>query len=76
MAREHHLPGVLARCLSNLSVEYNLADLDKAVATSGEAVEVAARTGHLLWHGFATANLLIALTVGRALGRGRRAAGR
>ena len=41
IARAHHLPAALAGCLNNLTVEFALEDLPKAVATAQEGVEVA-----------------------------------
>ncbi|HET6654367.1 MAG TPA: adenylate/guanylate cyclase domain-containing protein [Nocardioides sp.] len=61
LARTHHYPVALARCLSNLTVEYNLVDLDKAVEVGAEAVEVAGRAGVAMWQSYAGANLDLAL---------------
>jgi hypothetical protein len=41
LARAHHFPVALARCLSNLTVDYNLIDLSRAVEVGREAVEAA-----------------------------------
>ena len=61
MARTHHYPVALARCLSNLTVEYNLDDLEKALEIGREAVAVAGRAGVALWRDYTGANLLIGL---------------
>jgi class 3 adenylate cyclase/tetratricopeptide (TPR) repeat protein len=66
MARAEHLPSVLARCLTNLTVEYTQVDLAKGIATGMEAVEVAARVGTAIWRDYAGVNLSLAkLAAGR-----------
>ncbi|HET7351490.1 MAG TPA: adenylate/guanylate cyclase domain-containing protein [Marmoricola sp.] len=62
LARTHHYPVALARCLSNLTVEYELDDLALALDTGREGVEVAARAGVAMWRDYTEANLLLALT--------------
>lgn len=62
LARTHHYPVALARCLSNLTVEYALDDLALALDTGREGVEVAARAGVAMWRDYTEANLLLALT--------------
>ena len=61
LARTNHFPVALSRCLSNLTVEYNLIDLPRAVEVGREAVEVAGRAGIALWMSFTDANLTLAL---------------
>ena len=61
MARTHHFPAALARCLSNLTVEYNRDDLEKALEVGREAVDVAARAGVAVWRDYTEANLMLAL---------------
>ncbi len=61
IAREHHYPVALARCLSNLTVEYFAEDLDRAVEIGREAVEVADRAGVAVWQDYTAANLALAL---------------
>ncbi len=63
MAWTHHLPVALARCLSNLTVEYNREDLEKALEVGREAIDVAARTGVAVWRDYTEANLMLALLV-------------
>ncbi len=62
LARTHHYPAALARCLSNLTVEYGLDDLTRALETGREGVAVAARSGVAMWRDYTEANLLLALT--------------
>ncbi len=61
LARSEHVPVALARCLSNLTVEFNLDDLDRALETGREAVDVAARSGVAVWRDYTEANLMLAL---------------
>ena len=61
IARTHHLPGALSGPLTNLTVEYALDDLARAVQTGREGVEVAARAGRALWLDYTRANLMLAL---------------
>jgi hypothetical protein len=61
LARTNHYPVALSRCLSNLTVEYNLIDLRRAVEVGREAVEVAGRAGIAIWMSFTDANLTLAL---------------
>jgi tetratricopeptide (TPR) repeat protein len=61
LARKHHLPEALARCLNNLTVDYNLKDLAKAVELGREGVEVARRTGMGIWQTFTALNLALGL---------------
>lgn len=61
IAREHHYPQALARCLSNLTVEYFAEDLDRAVGIGREGVEAAARAGVAVWQDYTAANLALAL---------------
>jgi hypothetical protein len=51
----------LARCLSNLTVEYVGEDVERAVAIGREAVEVAGRAGVVLWRDYTEANLALSL---------------
>ncbi|MGN6576246.1 MAG: ATP-binding protein [Nocardioides sp.] len=66
IAREDHLPHVLAGCLLNLTVDGYNEDLGKAFEVGREAVEVAERAGVAVWHDYARANLALAM-----LGSGR-----
>ncbi len=61
IARAGHNPVALARTLSNLTVEYNLSDLDRAIETGREAVEVAAQSGIAVWRDYCEANFMLAL---------------
>ncbi len=61
IARAHHFPVALARCLTNLTVDYNLDDLAKGVEIGREATEVAARAGIAVWRDFTEVNLLVGL---------------
>ena len=61
IAREHHYPEVLARCLSNLTVEYFGENLERAVEVGQEAVDVAGRAGVAVWRDYSEANLALAL---------------
>ncbi len=61
IAREHHYPEVLARCLSNLTVEYFGENLERAVEIGQEAVDVAGRAGVAVWRDYSEANLALAL---------------
>ena len=45
LSRKNHFPMALARSLSNLTVEYKLDDLARAIECGREAVEVATRSG-------------------------------
>ena len=61
LAREHHLPVVLARALTNLTSDTMQFDADEAVVLGREAVEVARRAGVVTWRSFSAVNLLLAL---------------
>jgi len=61
IARTHHLPAALAGCLNNLTVEYAMEDLERAVETAREGVEQAGRSGRAIWMDYTQANLMLAL---------------
>ena len=61
LARANHQPVALARSLLNLTVDWLLNDLDRAVEVGREAVSVARGTGTSVWISYAEVNLLLAL---------------
>ncbi len=61
LARTHHQPLALARCLLNLTVDWSLRDLAKAVEVGDEAVMVSRSTGVSVWISYCEVNLLLAL---------------
>jgi len=66
IARRQHYPVSLSRTLSNLTVEYTMEDLPRAIGIGREAVEVATRSGVAIWNSYTRVNLLLALwTAGR-----------
>ncbi|WP_249423967.1 adenylate/guanylate cyclase domain-containing protein [Nocardioides coralli] len=60
LARAHHLPVSLARCLNNLIVTEGLSDLPRALEAAREGVEVADRSGVAFWREYIRANLALA----------------
>ncbi len=61
IARAEHFPVALARCLSNLVVEYNTTDLEKAAEIGVEAVDAASRAGVAVWQDYTRANRMLTL---------------
>lgn len=61
IARADHFPVALARALSNLVVEYNTTDLEKALEVGVEAMDAASRAGVAMWHDYTRANRMLTL---------------
>ena len=61
IARAEHLPGPLAHCLNNLTVEYAMEDLPRALSTAREGVEQAGRAGRAIWLDYTRANFMLVL---------------